>query len=79
MLAAALAEDNNLYWETDVTKPPSLKRKCLQAEEESLDDSISMVKTEMSIKKGPKSALKGTTTTQDGLRPKLALLAILKW
>jgi len=58
MLAAAMADDDNLYWEMDATKPPSPKRKRPQAEEESLDDSISMVKTAMSAKKAPKSALK---------------------
>ena len=58
MLAAALVEEDKLYWETDELKPPSTKRKCPQAEEESLDDSVSMVKTAMSAKKGHKSALK---------------------
>jgi len=61
MLAAALADDDDLYWEMDATKPPSPKRKCPQAEEESLDDSVSTVKTAMSTKKPPKSALKGST------------------
>jgi len=60
MLAAALTEDNALYWEMDGTKPPSPKRKCPQAEEESLDNSVSTVKTAMSTKKIPKLVLKGT-------------------
>ncbi len=52
MLAAALAaDDDDLYWEADIMKPPSPKRKRPQAEEESLDDSISTVKTAMSVKK----------------------------
>jgi len=58
MLAAALDDDDTLYWEEEATKPPSPKRKWPQAEEESLEDSISTVHTEMSVKKGPKSALK---------------------
>jgi len=65
MLSAVLAEDDKLYWEIDVTKPPPPKRKLPQAEEESLDNSILMVKMAMSIKKGPKSVLKGSTMTQD--------------
>jgi len=63
MLAAALADDDDLYWEADTTKPPSPKCKRPQAEEESLDDSISTIKTAMSVKKVPKSALKGTAST----------------
>jgi len=35
MLAAALVDDDDLYWEMDDTKPPSPKRKHPQAEEES--------------------------------------------
>jgi len=65
MLAAALAEEDELYWETDELKPPSPKRKRPQAEEESLDDLVSMVKTAMSAKKGHKSALKGAAKPQD--------------
>jgi len=76
MLAVAHVEDDNFYWETDATKPPSPKRKCPQDKEELLDDSISMVKTAMSIKKRPKSVLKGNASTQEWARPKLALLAI---
>jgi len=53
MLAAALETEDDLYWEADATKPPSPKRKRYQAEEESLDDSISTVKTAMSAKKTP--------------------------
>jgi len=34
MLAAAIDNDDNLYWEADVTKPPLPKHKCPQAEEE---------------------------------------------
>jgi len=62
MLAEALVEDDALYWEMDATKPLSPKQKWPQAEEESLDDSVLTVKMAMSIKKTPKSALKGSPT-----------------
>jgi len=51
MLDAALMTDNDLYWEPDTTKPPSPKWKWLAAEEESLDNLISIVKMAMSVKK----------------------------
>jgi len=35
MLAAALVDEDDLYWEMDDTKPPSPKNKHPQAEEES--------------------------------------------
>jgi len=54
MLAAALDDDDTLYWEADVMKPPSPKRKQPQAEEESLDNSVSTVQTAMSVKKSQK-------------------------
>jgi len=60
MLVAALGNDNTLYWESDTTKPPSPKCKQPQAKEESLDDSVLTVMA-MSVKKAPKSALKGTS------------------
>jgi len=44
-------------------KPLSPKQKRPQAKEESLDDSVSTVKTAMSEKKKPKSALKGASST----------------
>jgi len=58
MLAAALDNEDGLYWEAKVEKTPSPKCKCNQVEEESIDDLISTVKT-ASTKK-PKSALKGS-------------------
>jgi len=61
MLAMSLKNDNMLYWELDATKPPLPKCKQPQAEEESLDNSISIMKMAMSIKKTPKLALKGNT------------------
>jgi len=64
MLAVALADNDDLYWEMDVLKPPSPKRKRPQAEEESLDDTVSMVNTAMSVKKkNPKSVLKSAPLT----------------
>jgi len=56
MLDAALTTDDDLYWEQETTKPPLPKQKQQEAEEESLDDSISMVKTAMSTKKTEISA-----------------------
>jgi len=61
MLAVAMVDDDDLYWEMDITKPPSLKCKCPQAEEESLDDSVPTINTAMSEKKAPKSTLKDST------------------
>jgi len=63
MLAAVLDNKDALYWEVEVEKPPSPKCKWLQAEEESIDDSVSMVQTTMSVKKMTKSALKGSLAT----------------
>jgi len=57
MLTEAIAEYDDLYWEVDkVPDPP--KRKRVQVEEESLDDSVPMVQTAASAKKVQKSALK---------------------
>jgi len=67
MLAMALENNDVLYWEVDTSKPPSPKHKRPQAEEESLDDSVSTMKMAMSVKKTPKLALKGNTqTTMEG-------------
>jgi len=60
MLDAALTTDDDLYWEQETQKPPSPKRKRQETEEESLDDSISTVKTALSAKKTPKSVLKSS-------------------
>jgi len=62
MLAAALDNEDALYWEQDTEKPPSPKRKQPQVEEESLDNLVSMVKMAMSAKKH-KSILKGSPAT----------------
>jgi len=60
MLAAALEDDDTLYWEEEATKPPSPKCKQPQAEEESLEDSILTVNTDM---RTPKLALKHKQAT----------------
>jgi len=68
MLTVAIAEDDDLYWEAE--KPPpepaSPKRKRVQLEEESLDDTVSTIKSGLSTKKTRKSALKekGTKNTE---------------
>jgi len=60
MLSVVMAEDNDLYWAAE--KPPpdpaSPKRKRVQLEEESLDDTVSTIKSGLSTKKTRKSALK---------------------
>jgi len=63
VLATALDNDDALYWELEVEKPPSLNIKQPQAKEESINNSILTVKTAMSTKKMPKSTLKGSSST----------------
>jgi len=55
MLTEAMADDDDLYWEVDKV-PESPKRKQVQIEEESLDDSVPTVQTAASAKKGCKAA-----------------------
>jgi len=62
-LAAALVDNDDLYWEMDVMKLPSPKQKWPQAEEESIDDTVSTINTAMSAKKNPRSALKSSSPT----------------
>jgi len=62
MLAAALADNDDLYWEMDVTKPPSPKLKRPPAEEESIDDTVSTINTAMSAEKTQKSAIKSPSS-----------------
>jgi len=67
MLAEALAEDNELYWVAEKPaqeEPASLKQKWVQLEEESLDNTVSTIKSGLSTKKTCKSALK-TSSTND--------------
>jgi len=63
MLAVTLADNNDLYWEMDVLKPPSPKRKRPQEEEELIDDTVSTINTAMSVKKNLKSVLKSSPST----------------
>ena len=66
----AIAEDNDLYWAAE--KPPLdpalPKRKRVQLDEESLDDTVLTIKSGLSTKKTQKSALKipdkGTKNTE---------------
>jgi len=60
MLTVAMADEDDLYWAAE--KPPpdpaSPKHKRVQLEEESLDDTISTIKSGLSTKKTQKTALK---------------------
>jgi len=74
MLTVAMADDDNLYRAAEKS-PLDLalpKRKWVQLEEESLDNTISMIKSIMSTKKTCKSALK-TTNTKDGKKAKTSI------
>jgi len=66
MLSEALAEDDNLYWVAEKPAPEdptSPKRKWVQLEEESLDNTVLTIKSGLSTKKTCKSALKTSLTT----------------
>jgi len=62
ILGEAIAEDDDLYWaaKKPVPEPTSPKRKRVQVEEESLDDTVSTIKSGLSTKKTRKSAKKPT-------------------
>jgi len=53
MLMVAIAEDNDLYWAAEKPPPdPALpKRKRVQLDEESLDDTVLTIKSGLSTKK----------------------------
>jgi len=53
MLTEAMANADDLYWATEkpAPDPTSPKRKRVQLEEESLDDTVSTVKSGLSTKK----------------------------
>jgi len=59
----ALPEDDTQYWEPQDTTPKSPKHQKVQVEEESLNDSVSTIKTAISTKKPACSALKSSTST----------------
>jgi len=67
MLTVAMADDDDLYWASE--KPPpdpaSPKRKRVQLEEESLEDTVSTIKSGLSTKKTRKSALKTSERNDD--------------
>jgi len=63
MLALAIVEDDGLYWELGEATPKSPKRQKVQVEEDSLNDSISTIKTSVSTKKPAKSTQKSTSNT----------------
>ena len=63
MLSSALAADDDaLYWEQEDDAPKSPKRQKVHVEEESLNDSVSTIKTAVSTRK-PKPAIKNNSTT----------------
>jgi len=53
MLGVAMADDDDLYWEAEkpAPDPASPKQKQVQVEEESLDDTVSTIKSGLSTKK----------------------------
>jgi len=68
MLGVAMADEDDLYWEAKkpAPEPTSLKRKWVQVEEESLDDTVSTIKSGLSTKKTCRTASKtlGTSTNK---------------
>jgi len=73
MLSSALAEDDALYWEAEETTPKSPKCQKVQVEEESLNDSVSTIKTAVSTKKLPQSALKNSNSSSQADGKKSAM------
>jgi len=66
MLSLAFtANDNALYWEQEDDPPKSPKWQKVQVEEESLNDSVSTIKTAVSTQK-PKSVLKNQQLQTNG-------------
>jgi len=63
MIDLSTTDPDDLYWATE-TSTPSPKRKRVQANEESLDDSTSTVKTAISRKSKLKPALKNSSSTE---------------
>jgi len=78
MLTAALDNNNALYREVEMTKPPLPKWRWPQAEEESLDDLALTVKTAMRSK-NPKSALKSSLTTSTQQKTQTCFNSISPW
>jgi len=64
MIDLSTTDTDDLYWATE-TVAPAPKCKWVQADDESLDNSTSMVKTATSTKSNPlKSALKASSLTE---------------
>jgi len=64
MIDLSTTDTDDLYWATE-TVAPAPKHKRVQANDESLDDSTSMVKTAISTKSKPlKSVLKASNLTE---------------
>jgi len=62
-----MADEDDLYWEAKkpAPEPTSLKRKWVQVEEESLDDTVSTIKSGLSTKKTHRTASKTLGTSTD--------------
>jgi len=67
MLGEAIVDDDDLYWAAEklAPEPTSPKQKRVQVEEESLNDTVSTIKSGLSTKKTRKSSMK-TSGTSDG-------------
>jgi len=63
MIDLSATDSDDLYWAAE-TSTPAPKRKRVHADEESLDDSTSTVKTAVSTKAKLKSALKNSGSTE---------------
>jgi len=66
MLVVVMADNNNLYWANKklALDPASLKQKQVQVEEESLNNTMSTIKSGLSTKKTRKSAMKPSATNK---------------
>jgi len=67
MLGVAMADKDDLYWEAKkpAPDPSSPKRKQVQVEEESLNDTISTIKSGLSTKKTHRTTAKTLGTSSD--------------
>jgi len=72
MLTEVMADADDLYWAAEKPAPDlaSPKRKRVQLEEESLDDTVSTIKSRLSTKKTWKSAMKHSDTKESNKKSK---------
>jgi len=63
MIDLSTTDADDLYWAVETTTPAP-KRKRVQADDESLDNSTSTVKTAVTAKSKPKSAMKTTSSKE---------------